>query len=639
MYKHLSLIAFVVIFFGCKKTQVIRLDQMDMSQIKQGWNVAHVNSNLFGDTLSVNGVKYTYGVGTHAISEIEIILDGKAKRFTAFAGIDDKVAKLNGGTVLFKIMADTSLVFVSDTIKSNMPAIAIDVCLKGIKRLTLIVDDAGDGTHHDHANWLDAKISYTGNTPYVYNYPEEEKIILTPPLSKEPQINGPKVYGCRSDADFLYRIPVSGQRPMEFSAFGLPAGLRLNKQTGIITGKAPARGEYSVSLMAKNALGTTKKTWKIISGDNIALTPPMGWNSWNVWGLSIDEEKVKQAADFMVSSGLADFGFTYINIDDGWEAPIRNSKGVLETNEKFTNMKALSDYVHSKGLKIGIYSSPGHYTCGKFLGSYGYEELDAQTWAKWGIDYLKYDWCSYKELVKDNSLEELQKPYIKMYEALRKTNRDIVYSLCQYGMGKVWEWGDKVGGNLWRTTGDIIDTWSSVYTIGFKQDMCSPYAKPGHWNDPDMLVVGKVGWGPNLRNTRLTANEQYTHISLWALLSAPLLLGCDLTQLDDFTIALLTNNEVLDINQDILGKQATIIATSPYYQIWAKDLEDGGKAIGLFNHHRDSFEICFNFASAKLNGKILLRDVWRKKDIGIYEESYTAVIPIHGVLLLKASKP
>jgi len=281
------------------------------------------------------------------------------------------------------------------------------------------------------------------------------------------------------------------------------------------------------------------------SGDLIALTPPLGWNSWNAWGLSVDDEKVRAAADAFVDNGLADHGWTFINIDDGWEAPERLPDGSITGNEKFPDFKNLSDYVHSKGLKLGIYSGPGPMTCGGYLASYQHEYQDAATWAKWGIDYIKYDWCSYRNIAKDNSLEELQKPYILMRKALDAVNRDIVYSLCQYGMGDVWKWGADVGGNLWRTTGDIRDTWASMSGIGFRQDKMSPFASPGHWNNPDMLVVGWVGWGPNLHPTRLTPDEQYTHISLWALLSAPLLIGCDLTRLDDFTLNLLTNDEVL----------------------------------------------------------------------------------------------
>ncbi|MFN8205947.1 MAG: glycoside hydrolase family 27 protein [Bacteroidales bacterium] len=360
----------------------------------------------------------------------------------------------------------------------------------------------------------------------------------------------------------------------------------------------------------------------------------MGWNR-NCWGLSVDDAKVRAAVDQFISTGLINHGWTYVNIDDGWEAPERAANGKIVTNDKFPDMKGLTGYVHSKGMKMGIYSSPGPLTCGGYLGSYSHEFQDAQSWADWGIDYIKYDWCSYGEKAKDNSLAELQKPYILMKQCLGKQDRDIVFSLCQYGMGDVSKWGGQVGGNLWRTTGDITDTWESMSGIGFGQADLAPYAKPGEWNDPDMLVVGWVGWGPSLHPSRLSASEQYTHISLWALLSAPLLIGCDLTKLDDFTLNLLTNDEVIAINQDPLGKQAVLVKSEKSIQLWVKELEDGSKAVGLFNLSDKDQETGLSFADLKIAGKAKLRDAWRQKDLGEFEGQYPCKIPAHGVVLLR----
>jgi hypothetical protein len=374
----------------------------------------------------------------------------------------------------------------------------------------------------------------------------------------------------------------------------------------------------------------------------------MGWNSWNCWGLSVDDAKVRAAAEAFISTGLADHGWSYINIDDGWEAPQRNENGEIPANEKFPDMKTLCDAVHDLGLKIGIYSSPGELTCGGYLGSYGHEEQDARTWAAWGIDYLKYDWCSYGKIAKNDSLPELQKPYLLMREMLDRANRDIVYSLCQYGMGNVWEWGGETGGNLWRTTGDITDTWQSMSSIGFSQDVCSPFAGPGRWNDPDMLVVGKVGWGPNLHPTKLTPDEQYTHISLWCLLSAPLLIGCDLSQMDPFTLSLLTNDEVLAVNQDPLGVQARKVKTGEGFQVWAKPMADGSLAVGLFHTGLDSPVDAFNWGDGikekaitvnwqdlGISGQKMVRDLWRQKDIGEMAGAFSANVPYHGAVLVQ----
>lgn len=478
---------------------------------------------------------------------------------------------------------------------------------------------------------------------------KDEYIVLTPKPGKEPRINSAKVFGVRPDAPFLYTIAASGIRPMEFSAEGLPVGLTIDGKTGQITGTLKDKGEYIVKLKAKNSFGKNERDLKIIAGNRIALTPPLGWNSWNCFADAVDEIKVKAAADAMVNSGLINYGWMYINIDDFWEnkpgstdpdliGPERYENGKIVVNKKFPDMKALGDYIHSKGLKMGIYSSPGPLTCGGCVASYKYENEDAQSYGEWGVDYLKYDWCSYGEIAKDDSREELMKPYLVMRAALDKVNRDIVFSLCQYGMGKVWEWGDKVGGNCWRTTGDITDTWESMSSIGFSQVENGAYAKPGNWNDPDMLVVGMVGWGPQLHPSKLTPNEQYTHISLWSLLSSPLLIGCDMTQLDDFTLGLLTNTEVLDVNQDLLGKQASRISKTGDLEVWAKDLEDGSKAVGLFNRGNKRTEVTAAFNELGIEGKSIVRDLWRQKDVGTFEDAYRAFVPSHGVVLVKIKK-
>ncbi len=360
----------------------------------------------------------------------------------------------------------------------------------------------------------------------------------------------------------------------------------------------------------------------------------MGWNSWNCWAGAVSDEKVRAAADWMVASGLAAHGFQYVNIDDCWEGS-RDAKGEIRTNKKFPDMKALAEYVHAKGLKLGIYSSPGPKTCAGFEASWKHEQQDADTYAKWGVDYLKYDWCSYGEIVRNPDLAGFKKPYQVMRTALDECHRDIVFSLCQYGMGDVWKWGAEVGGNCWRTTGDITDSWSSMSGIGFGQAGHERYAGPGHWNDPDMLVVGKVGWGPSLHRTKLRPNEQITHISLWSLLSAPLLIGCDMSQIDKFTLALLTNDEVLDVNQDPLGRQAGRIARDGAREVWARPLSDGTMAVGLFNRGMEPETVKVNWSELKLNGPQTVRDLWLQCDVGEFAESYQATVSPHGTVLVK----
>ncbi len=465
----------------------------------------------------------------------------------------------------------------------------------------------------------------TETTPYL----------LTPAVAAKPRITGPAVFGARTGRPFQYKIPATGQKPLQYGVASLPAGLQLDANSGIITGTASTNGSYKVKLTVKNKVGTDTKDFTIVIGDRIGLTPALGWNSWNAWGLSVSDEKVRISAKAMADH-LSDHGWTYINIDDGWEAAQRAASGEIVPNEKFPDMRKLSDYVHSLGLKLGIYSSPGPRTCGGYLGTYQHEEQDAKTWGDWGIDYLKYDWCSYSQVAANNTeLTELKKPYTLMRTALNQVNRDIMYSLCQYGWGEVWKWGGDVGGNSWRTTGDITDTWVSLSRIGFTQDKGSPYAQPGNYNDPDMLVVGKVGWGPRLHNSRLTADEQYTHISLWSLLASPLLIGCDMGQLDDFTMNLLTNDEVLAIDQDALGKQAMKVVDKDSIQVWVKDLQDGSKAFGIFNLSSSTQKPVINFNDLQLSGQQHLRDVWRQKDLGQFSNAFSSTIPPHGVLLLK----
>ena len=460
--------------------------------------------------------------------------------------------------------------------------------------------------------------------------------ILTPAPGASPRINNATVFGIRPGSPFLFKIAATGEKPLKYSVSKLPAGLKLDPLTGIITGTITKAGSYTMQLQVKNKKGTARKSFTVKCGDMLALTPPMGWNSWNCWGLSVSQDRVKASAQALIDKGLIDHGWTYMNIDDGWEAPARAANGDIITNQKFPDMKGLGDWLHSKGLKFGIYSSPGPRTCGGYLGSYQYEMRDAQLYNEWGIDYLKYDWCSYGEIHggKDTSLNSYIKPYEVMKTALRSQPRDIVYSLCQYGMKEVWKWGADVDGNCWRTTGDIEDTWESMYAIAFNQIAMQPWAKPGRWNDPDMLIVGNVGWGDQLHPTRLNADEQYTHISLWSLLASPLLIGCDIASMDDFTVSLLSNDEVIAVNQDAAGKQAIRVIKNDTCQVWVKELEDGSKAVGLFNVSDDYATIKIKGTDLGLEGDFKIRDLWRQKELES-GNSYSSRIPAHGVVLLK----
>jgi alpha-galactosidase len=362
---------------------------------------------------------------------------------------------------------------------------------------------------------------------------------------------------------------------------------------------------------------------------DVAVTPPMGWNSWNHFAAKIDDATVRAQADAMVASGMRDAGYRYINIDDTWEGA-RDASGVIHPNAKFPDMKALADYVHSRGLKLGIYSSPGPKTCAGYEGSYGHEVQDAQTYAAWGIDYLKYDLCSLgTSMIAAGSLDKAQQiqlaAYRKMDAALKATGRPMVYSLCQYGFYQPWRWAPSVDGNSWRTTGDIEDKFQRMLQIGLSQAGLAKFAGPGHWNDPDMLEVGNGG---------MTAIEYRTHMSLWALLAAPLLAGNDLSTMTPETTAILTNHEIIAVDQDVAGVQGDRVKVEGGLEIWAKPLAGGAKAVGLFNLSDQPAYLEVKFSELGFAGPVRARDLWAAKDLGAMA-AYKVEIPAHGVVMLR----
>jgi alpha-galactosidase len=361
----------------------------------------------------------------------------------------------------------------------------------------------------------------------------------------------------------------------------------------------------------------------------------MGWNSWNHFAEKVTDADVRSAADAMVASGMRDAGYVYVNVDDTWEGE-RDGQGNIHSNSRFPDMKALGDYVHSKGLKFGIYSSPGPKTCAGYEGSYGHEEQDAETYAAWGVDFLKYDLCGLRTIMDLYDPQQdpkkasaiMRDAYAKMHRALLKTGRPIVYSICQYGVDAVWEWGEEVGGNLWRTTDDISDSYRSMALIGFSQAGLERYAKPGHWNDPDMLEVGNGG---------MNADEYRTQMSLWAILAAPLLAGNDLSKMDETTKSILMNKEVIAVDQDKLGIQGSRLGP---LQNWVRPLADGAKAVAVFNFVTDDVPqpVTLHFKELGFSGPVHGRDLWDHKDLGLLHDSYTVTPPKGGVVMLRLWK-
>jgi alpha-galactosidase len=634
---------------------MVWLSSLNLEKMTSGWGTPKKNKSIQSKPLRIGGREFENGVGTHANSLMHIDLKGSCQRFSTYVGVDDEVEDKTG-SVRFKIYADGKRLYDSGIVKAGEKAKYVNVDLTGRKTLKLIVDAAGDNTSYDHANWVQAAFFVIGENPEAIDAPiiKEKKVILTPKPGPKPKINGPKIYGCRPGRPFIYRIPCTGKRPISFRAENLPETLKLDSDTGIITGTAPKqRGEYNVILKANNKRGSTQRPFTIVVGDNLALTPPMGWNSWYIHYSRVTDGHMRRAVDAMIDFGMADFGYQYANIDDCWmvepndEDPKRAGKprdanGAINSNAYFPNMKGLADYIHSKGLKAGLYTSPGPQTCQRYTGTYQHEQIDAEKFAEWEFDFLKYDWCSYGRVADGEGLERMQKPYRKMGDILKNLDRDIVFNLCQYGMGNVWEWAGSIGGNCWRTTGDLGLARGSelpgFYHIGLSNAKHWEHAKPGQWNDPDYILIGWVGNAHKQAEgtpTTLTPNEQYSYMSMWCLMAAPLIFSGDMEKLDNFTLNILCNAEVIEINQDQLGKQAPIIEKTEDYFIMAKDMIDGSKAVGLFNITEIPTEITVAWNDLRIKGPHRVRDLWRQKNLGTYENQFKAKVPRHGVVFVR----
>lgn len=603
--------------------------------------------------MRIGGIAFSEGVGVRADTTFAFQVRG-ARRFKALVGLDD--SKMVTVPVAVEVMVDGATVWRRE-MRTGDPAQTVDVDITGKRILSLVVEDTGNTVTEAAVNWVEAWFTVEGEAPTACPVPgrAEPARLLTPPAAPTPRINGARSFGVRPGHPFLFTVPATGERPLKFAAEGLPEGLKLDPATGCITGRLEKVGTHRITLVATNTRGTDRKPLRIEVGEAIALTPPLGWNSWTCWEAEVDQEKVLASARAMVNTGLRDHGWVYVNIDDTWQGHRRVPSRALQPNEKFPDMKRMCDEIHALGLKAGIYSTPwitsyanypggsadnpeGTWTkwTGRFdytgnnirplaIGSHSFLEADVRQWAEWGFDYLKYDW-------KPNEVPETE----RMARLLRASGRDIVFSLSNEAPLRNASALSRLA-QLWRTTGDIRDTWVSVKKIGFQQEKWREFAGPGHWNDPDTLVVGKNGrpWGPTLVPTRLTPDEQYTQVSLWSLLAAPILIGCPLDDIDAFTLSLLTNDEVLEINQDELGRQAAQTLVDGRRQVWAKPLSDGSCAIGLFNLAAIPQEVGIAWSKAGIKNPRRMRDVWRQQDLAVPSDGARLQVPRHGAMLLR----
>ncbi len=641
-------------FSPAQNSSFVSLQDLDLGHVRQTVGTPRRDLATSGKPLAIGGKTYAHGVGTHAESYIRVRLDGKGKRFRASVGLDDGGERFWGTAVQFWIEGDGRTLAKSRVFRRGVPAAPIEADLTGVKVVTLVTAASGFGVRGDDADWIDAGFEMAGGKPRSEPLPDEKPTILTPKPGAGPRLTGAAVFGVRPGHPILFSVTATGERPMRFTAIGLPVGVTLDAETGELKGSVAAPGTYDVAIAAKNVRGTAGRNLRLVVGEAIALTPPMGWNSWNSFAWNVTQAQMEGAAK-VIHDRLRDHGWLYVNVDDSWQYGRGGALNAIQPNRKFPDIKGMVDRIHALGLKAGIYSSPwmetyaghvggsadnpeGRYDWlakgddtgqngggGKFqrVGSHSFVPNDTKQFAAWGFDYLKYDW---------NPIDVTHTR--EAFDLMRDSGRDIVFSLSN---------GARLGdapelarySQLWRDSGDMSDTWGAVRQNAFGLAAWAPVQGPGHWNDEDMLLVGRVSVGEALHPSHLSPNEQYTHISQWCLLACPLLIGCDLAALDPFTLGLLTNDEVLAIDQDPLGRMAKPVRQEDTAQVWAKPLADGSVAVGLFNLSEDAVPMTVDWKALGLSGTQVVRDVWRQKDVARSATGYTTRVPRHGVVLVR----
>ena len=501
--------------------------------------------------------------------------------------------------------------------------------------------------------------------PSPYPAPEPG-VRLTPPESPAPVLNEPRLVGARPGSPIQCAICASGDRPMSFAAAKLPPGVKLNRETGVITGKISRPGTYSFPVQISNGHGKTNGTITIRIGQEMCLTPPMGWSSWYSYSGGVSQENILKTARLLVSSGLAQYGYRYVNIDDCWQGARGGKYRAIQPNKRFPDMKSMCREIHSLGLKAGIYSTPWMGTYAGYMGGTSpnpqgdYSSLalpenkrpqpdqlfggcpgsqrlgaakigpvwmvtqDARQWAEWGFDYVKMDWY----LIDVPSTERIAAD-------LKKSGRDIVLSVSNSTPFEIAGPISKTA-NVWRTTGDIEDHWGSLKKIASSQEKWQPYAGPGHWNDPDMLQIGRLGKvgkaNTTFKPTRLTPDEQYFQMSFWAMISAPLIISCDLEHLDDFTRGILCNREVIAVNQTFHGPSEKVLSQDDG-EVWIKPLGEGRTAVGFFNKSNKGQTIHVPLSRLKVKSPQNVRDLWKQENVGTASQEMKVQLNPHGAAL------
>lgn len=646
----MNILIFFMMILSCASTyamvDTIRLSSLDISAIKQDFGTAKIDRSVMGNPLRIAGTVYEHGVGTHAGSTFTLSLEEQVYSLSGLVGIDEGIFP-EMGSAEFLIVSDGQVLWRSGIMNRTMPARSFSVDLTNRRTCELLVFDGDDNIFSDHANWVNAYFIVKDDfTPKPFIRPIEEEYILTPNESLLPMIHGKSQYGAKPGSEILHYVPISGLEPLSVFIDNLPSGLSFDANRRIIQGSIDKRGSYSVKIKVENALGTAHSTLLFRIGDTISFSPPIGWSSWYAHWEYVTQQDMYKAAHALRASGLQQYGFEYILIDDGWQDTSHAlSKQGLKPAFTFPDLKGMIDSLHGMGFKVGIYSSPGSHTCVKLPGSLNHEEQDADYFCSLNVDLVKHDWCGYQtvydSLIKSSGADPTSlaiAPYELMGKALQRCTRDIFYMLCQYGNNEVWKWGRSIGGHSWRTTTDIQDNWWSMSNIvGFRQAGLEQYAGHNGWNDMDHLRLGYSQPGRYMQKTRLTPHEQYTQVSLWALLNSPLILSMHMDSMDVFTLQLLKNHEVLAMHQDPLGIQGRRIYKNIWQEIWSKPLLNGGMAIGLFNRDdvgEQTIAITRDELGVNPDIRYKIRDLWTQKDIGYLDQQLQYTIPSHGVRLI-----
>jgi alpha-galactosidase len=648
---------------------VVPVGSLDLRQVQQAdWTVPRPAEAAGGGPLRVGRQSFPDGFGTTGCSRLDIELDGRAESLEARTGVDDSAGPL--ASARFLVVGDGRVLYRGPWQQRHGSAVALGLGLRGVRRLALVVDVRGEP--YVRADWLSPMIAFGGAAPVAAAPPSDGGAILAPPPAEGPCFNMPAAVGVRPGHPFLQRVDVAGIRPLHLSAQGLPAGITLDARRQVLEGFAPSSpGTWMVRLRAENGAGAAACALRVVVGETLALTPPQGWSGWYCLAGRVSDRLVREAADALLRTGLADHGWTFVLLDDfvmrrpgpddpalvrarslerlgrqagyfkkvmddpAFSGPLRDAQGRLRPSARFPDLPALTAWLHAAGLKAGIYSSPGSLTCAGCTGSLGHEEQDATLFAAWGFDLLKYDWCGYYLETGRLEREDWEWPYVRMGRFLRAQPRDLVFGLCEYGMADVWTWGPEAGGQMWRVSQDLKDSWGGISGAGFFGVERDRFAGPGRWNDLDYLMLGRIGMGGEPRAVALTRDEQRTHFALWCLRSSPLILGGDPRSLDAGALALLTNDAVIAIDRDPLALPARRVVLDDRSEAWVKPLAGGAAAVGFFNRDEEAMGVEASWARLGLPGAWRVRDLWRGRPVEGAARGWAGSVPRHGVELFR----